>query len=211
MRGADARATSALGALAVAGATLAWAADNALTRPLSELEPSRVVLVKGLLGASLATGLAPGVRGVGCRPSGPGSGSLACGATGRRREPASVSRGAEEAGSGADGVDLRGGAVRGGRRRHRDGGSTSGARRSSRAAALCAIGLWLHLTEHHSHAHTHAPLLHEHAHRHDDGHHAHVHEPPISGEHSHPHAHCWSPITHEHDHAPDVHHGHGHG
>ena len=36
------------------------------------------------------------------------------------------------------------------------------------AAALMAFGLWLHLTERHSHAHTHEPLSHSHRHVHDE-------------------------------------------
>jgi drug/metabolite transporter (DMT)-like permease len=35
------------------------------------------------------------------------------------------------------------------------------------AAALMAFGLWLHLTEHHEHDHTHEPLEHMHAHTHE--------------------------------------------
>ena len=79
--GAAERETSALGALAVAGATLAWAADNTLTRPLAELAPSRLVLAKASLGAVFACGVALVVREPLPAP-GRRSALLACGATG---------------------------------------------------------------------------------------------------------------------------------
>ena len=43
-----------MGGLLVAGATLGWALDNTLSRPLSELDPGRVVAWKGGLGAVLS-------------------------------------------------------------------------------------------------------------------------------------------------------------
>jgi len=79
---------------------------------------------------------------------------------------------------------------------------------SAVAAACFALGVYLHLTEHHGHFHRHAPLTHEHPHRHDDGHHEHQHEPPVRGEHSHPHSHAEQ--AHEHPHAEDMHHRHEH-
>ena len=38
------------------------------------------------------------------------------------------------------------------------------------AGALMALGVWLHLSERHLHAHTHEALEHEHAHTHDEPH-----------------------------------------
>jgi drug/metabolite transporter (DMT)-like permease len=77
------------------------------------------------------------------------------------------------------------------------------------AGLLMAIGVWLHLTEHHEHRHVHATMFHDHAHEHDE-HHRHVHaagDPP--GEpHSHPHRHA--PLAHSHPHSPDMHHDHEH-
>ena len=46
------------GALAVVVATLAWAADNAVGRPLADRDPTRVVLAKGALGAATSAALA---------------------------------------------------------------------------------------------------------------------------------------------------------
>lgn len=76
------------------------------------------------------------------------------------------------------------------------------------AAALMAVGVWLHLTERHEHEHTHTPLEHAHSHTHDDGHHDHNHPEPVAAgtRHSHPHAH--EAQTHSHDHYPDAHHRH---
>ena len=77
------------------------------------------------------------------------------------------------------------------------------------AGALMALGIWLHLTEHHEHEHTHEELPHEHEHIHDE-HHQHEHDVPVSPDikHSHPHKH--EPVTHVHAHFPDMHHQHKH-
>jgi hypothetical protein len=79
------------------------------------------------------------------------------------------------------------------------------------AAALMGPGVWLHLTEHHAHAHRHETLEHEHWHTHpsDDGHHLHQHSPAFAGQHSHRHRH--EAMRHVHAHYPDAHHRHGHG
>lgn len=78
------------------------------------------------------------------------------------------------------------------------------------AGALMGIGVWLHLTEHHGHAHTHEQLAHDHWHTHDDGHHLHDHAEPITPGTRHRHAHNHEPMTHAHAHYPDAHHRHGH-
>jgi hypothetical protein len=74
--------------------------------------------------------------------------------------------------------------------------------------ALLALGVLIHFTEQHAHAHAHDPVEHDHAHRHDDGHHDHAHDPMPEGEHSHLHRH--DAIEHAHPHAPDLHHRHVH-
>lgn len=76
--------------------------------------------------------------------------------------------------------------------------------------ALMAVGVWLHVTERHSHAHRHAATEHSHEHVHDDAHHGHPHDPPVAPgtRHSHPHRH--EAVTHEHAHFPDAHHRHDH-
>jgi drug/metabolite transporter (DMT)-like permease len=77
------------------------------------------------------------------------------------------------------------------------------------AAGLMAVGVWLHLTEHHDHEHEHEPMEHEHRHVHDE-HHQHEHAPtdPPGEPHSHPHRH--ERFRHSHPHYPDLHHRHEH-
>ncbi len=75
------------------------------------------------------------------------------------------------------------------------------------AAALMALGVWLHLAERHEHAHAHEEIEHTHAHQHD-AHHDHTHEGPVAGAHTHAHRHA--ALTHSHRHYPDAHHGHTH-
>jgi drug/metabolite transporter (DMT)-like permease len=79
------------------------------------------------------------------------------------------------------------------------------------AGALMALGIWLHLTEHHEHQHTHTELDHEHEHTHDE-HHKHTHDIPATHgtKHKHKHRHRHSALTHMHDHFPDAHHQHKH-
>jgi drug/metabolite transporter (DMT)-like permease len=79
------------------------------------------------------------------------------------------------------------------------------------AGALMALGVWLHLTEHHAHEHAHAALEHKHDHRHDEHHqHAHDHEGMADPNTRHSHAHRHLPMTHSHGHFPDGHHRHEH-
>ena len=77
------------------------------------------------------------------------------------------------------------------------------------AAVFMAAGVWLHLTEHHEHAHQHGSLEHEHLHSHDE-HHQHGHHPDdLPGE-PHSHGHRHEELVHVHPHYPDLHHRHGH-
>ena len=203
----DASATGGfglVGALAVAGATLAWAADNTWTRPLAERDPWDVVLVKGSLGAALTSAVAV-ARGEPLPAAAPAAVLLACGATGygaslRLYLAAQRRIGAARTGSvfalapfiGAALAWLIGA-------RHGGAGTLA-------AAALFAVGVVLHVTERHAHRHAHDAVDHDHVHRHDDGHHEHIHDPPVTGEHAHPHHH--DSVEHVHEHALDVHHDH---
>jgi drug/metabolite transporter (DMT)-like permease len=201
-----------IGLVAVALATLGWALDNTLALRLSSIDPSRVVFVKGALGAAASVGLAlafgeplPGALSA--------LGLLACGGGGyglslrlyllaQRRlgagRTASVFGAAPFVA--AVGASLMGQSV-----------ARSSLPTFAIASSLMIAGLYLHLTEKHGHAHRHDPLDHEHAHRHDDGHHAHAHAddlPTAGGVHSHAHHH--DPLEHEHPHMPDAHHVHRH-
>lgn len=78
------------------------------------------------------------------------------------------------------------------------------------AAALMAVGVWLHLTERHEHEHHHETFEHEHEHVHD-AHHEHTHLPEVPHGTRHSHRHRHEPMTHSHPHYPDAHHRHSHG
>ena len=195
-----------LGALAVAAATLGWAIDNTLTRPLADRDPLQVIAAKGALGATLTTTIAL-VRGEPMPAAWAAAVLLACGATGygmslRLYLLAQRRIGAARTGSVFALAPFVGAAIA-----FALGDRTASA--WTAGAAVCfAIGVYLHVSENHRHAHVHHPMDHEHAHRHDDGHHTHPHAPPVTGEHSHPHRH--EPVAHSHAHAPDLHHDHSH-
>jgi drug/metabolite transporter (DMT)-like permease len=195
-----------LGGAAVILATVGWALDNALSRPLADLSPTQVVRWKGALGALLGLVLALVLR----QPfpaAGPLVLLLICGASGYGLSLRLYLRAQRAIGAGRTGsifaVAPFVGAAAAWALGDRAAGPWTGG-----AALLFGIGVALHLTESHAHRHTHQPLDHEHAHRHDDGHHDHHHEPPVSGEHSHPHSH--DARVHEHAHGPDIHHRHEH-
>ena len=77
------------------------------------------------------------------------------------------------------------------------------------AALFMGLGVWLHLTEQHQHEHEHEAVEHDHAHSHDS-HHQHKHDFSVlmGKKHHHPHQH--DELSHEHEHFPDAHHGHDH-
>jgi drug/metabolite transporter (DMT)-like permease len=76
------------------------------------------------------------------------------------------------------------------------------------AGCLMVLGVWLHVTEHHEHSHTHPLLEHEHEHIHDD-HHQHAHDGEAPGT-RHTHRHRHDALQHTHAHFPDAHHRHDH-
>ena len=80
------------------------------------------------------------------------------------------------------------------------------------AGLLMAIGVWLHLSEHHEHQHRHSALEHTHEHVHGDIdlHHAHEHPQPVAPGTRHTHRHQHLPVEHSHPHFPDAHHAHKH-
>lgn len=195
-----------LGLWLVAGATLGWAVDNTLTRPLSELEPGSVVLGKGALGAVLATTVAVVTREAIPGP-GPALGILVCGAVGyggslRLYLLAQRVLGSARTGSVFAVAPFAGAGVA------LALGEPLGGWPTLLGVALMAIGVWLHLTEAHEHEHEHPVETHEHPHRHDDGHHDDHTHPGLAADvvHTHPHTHVAR--VHHHAHGEDVHHRH---
>jgi hypothetical protein len=77
------------------------------------------------------------------------------------------------------------------------------------AGGLMALGIWLHLTEHHEHEHVHELLEHTHEHMHDE-HHQHEHGESVPSGVRHTHYHRHQPMVHSHSHFPGVHHRHTH-
>lgn len=198
--------TTVWGSLLVAGATLGWALDNTLSRPLSELDPGQVVAGKGAIGASFALILA--LLSHEPIPAFPAAlGLLVCGALGYGGSLRLYLRAQRILGSARTGsvfavapflgalVALLLGEPFGGL------GTVIG-------GTLMAFGVYLHLTEAHDHEHEHPSLSHEHPHHHDDGHHDdHHHDGLAPGTvHTHPHTHI--PRIHRHAHGEDIHHRH---
>jgi len=195
-----------LGALAVAAATLGWAIDNTLTRPLAERDPLQVIVAKAALGATI-TGAIALVRGEPMPPLWSAGALLACGATGygfslRLYLLAQRRIGAARTGSVFALAPFVGATIAFAL------GDRTASLWTAAAAACFGVGVYLHVSERHQHAHVHEPADHVHAHRHDDGHHHHHHDPAVAGEHTHAHHH--DRLAHGHDHAPDLHHDHRH-
>ena len=195
------------GPLAVAGACLAWAIDNNLTRKVSAGDPVQIAAIKGLAAGAVNVGIAV-ARGATL----PDAGTLAaCGAVGLAGYGVSLtlfvlalrSLGTARTGAYFSVAPFVGAAV---------SIPLLGDQPTPlffAVAALMALGVWLHLTEQHDHEHDHEELFHDHAHLHDD-HHQHEHGPddPPGEPHSHPH--CHPPMRHAHPHYPDIHHRHPH-
>ena len=200
-------ATLSMGALFILGACLCWAVDNNLTRKVSTNDAMLVAGLKGLVAGACNTGLA-----------------LATGASMPAMSTLVASLLVGFFGYGLSltlfvvGLRLLGTA--------RTGAYFSVAPLFGvvisllvwpsvpgplfwMAAALMALGVWLHVRERHFHDHTHEPLEHSHRHRHDD-HHQHEHAFAWSGDEPHAHSHRHELLTHRHPHYPDIHHRHSH-
>ncbi|MGD0674642.1 MAG: DMT family transporter [Polyangiaceae bacterium] len=194
------------GGLAVIAATVAWAADNVLSRPLADRNPTQVVLAKSALG-SVSSLILSRAFGEAWPNVGAGLAVALCGAIGYGMSlklylRAQRAIGAARSGSIFASAPFAGAALAWVL------GQRGGTAVSLAAGGLCAFAVWLHLTEHHDHVHTHPALEHDHPHRHDDRHHLHGHDHDPIGEHSHPHTH--EVLTHSHPHALDLHHRHRH-
>ncbi len=199
-------AATLLGSLLVAGATLGWALDNTLSRPLSELDPGQVVAGKGAIGAAMSVIVALAL-GEPLPEFLPALGVLACGAIGYGGSLRLYLRAQRILGSARTGsvfavAPFLGALVA------LALGEPFGGVATVIGGGLMALGVYLHLTESHDHEHEHLALTHNHPHRHDDGHHDdHTHDGLALGTvHAHPHTHA--PRAHTHAHGEDIHHRH---
>jgi drug/metabolite transporter (DMT)-like permease len=194
-------------ALLVAGACLAWALDNNLTRKVSASDPLQIAALKGLVAGAVNVCIALVLGG-----RRPGLAAVALAAlVGVASYGLSLvffilalrGLGAGRTGAYFSTAPFVGAVV---------GVVALGDPLTPRlvvAAALMAIGVWLHLSERHAHEHLHEHVEHEHRHHHDE-HHRHEHPAgvPLGEPHSHRHVH--EPLRHGHRHFPDIHHRHGH-
>jgi drug/metabolite transporter (DMT)-like permease len=195
------------GALAIAGACLAWAIDNNLTRKLSSADPAQIAMIKGLVAGTVNLTIAL-LRGAAL----PGASALlATQAVGLLGYGASLVLfvmalrllGAARTGAYFSTAPFMGAAL-------------SVLLLSEPlspqllvAGLLMGIGVYLHLAERHEHEHEHETMVHEHRHRHDNMHqHSHGADDPPDEPHSHVHAH--GRLVHSHPHFPDLHHRHRH-
>jgi drug/metabolite transporter (DMT)-like permease len=194
------------GALAIAGACLAWGIDNNLTRKLSSADPLQIATIKGL--AAGGTNVALALAGGAALPSaGPLAAAALVGLAGYGVSLSLFVLALRHLGSARTGAyfslaPFAGAAVA----ILVFGEPVTG--RFLAAAALMGAGLYLHLAERHEHTHRHEPARHEHRHVHDD-HHRHDHE-GWEGTEPHSHTHTHEPLIHVHPHYPDLHHRHGH-
>jgi len=196
------------GPLALLGACLAWAVDNNLTRKVSAADAVWVAACKGLVAGAVNTGLGLALGAAwpsgGAVASALGIGFVGYGLSLVLFVLALRGLGTARTGAYFSVAPFVGAALA----VVVFGETTTGAFWA--AAALMAAGVWLHLTEHHGHLHTHEVLNHVHRHKHD-AHHQHSHDFAWDGVEPHVHAHPHAPLQHSHAHFPDIHHRHSHG
>jgi drug/metabolite transporter (DMT)-like permease len=195
------------GGLLVAGACLCWGIDNNLTRKLSAADPVQIAMLKGLVAGSVNLALAlwqgASVPAPGVIAAAGVVGFLGYGVSLALFVLALRFLGAARTGAYFSLAPFVGAVLAVGLL---DEPMTL---RLLAAGALMAVGLWLHLAEHHEHDHAHEALEHEHRHRHD-AHHQHEHGPADPAGEPHTHRHRHAPLVHRHPHYPDLHHRHGH-
>jgi drug/metabolite transporter (DMT)-like permease len=198
------------GPLLVAAATLCWAVDNNLTQKVSAGDPVQIAMLKGLVAGSVNTALALAL-GASWPDASRLAGAFALGFLGYGLSLVLFVLALRRLGTARTSAYFSSAPF--------VGAVTSLVVFRERptvalvaAAALMAVGVWLHVTERHEHEHHHEEMEHEHPHVHDE-HHRHEHapgDPPVTDPvaHSHPHRH--EPLVPSHAHYPDIHHRHGH-
>jgi len=202
--GAAGWAAAGAGTALVAGAMLAWAFDNIVSRTFADRDPLSIVAGKGLLGGLLSFAAAALLG----EPRPPVAAIAAIGAIGGIGYGASLFcylRAQSLIGAARTASVFAAAPFIGSVTALALGAPWPGAALAG-AAALMLAGVWLHASERHHHRHRHEAIRHEHVHTHDDGHHTHRHDQMPSGPHSHVHDH--EALTHDHEHAEDLHHRH---
>lgn len=196
-----------LGPLALAGACLAWAIDNNLTRKVSASDALFIAGSKGVVAGCVNTSLAFSL-GAAWPSAGLLSEALVVGFLGYGLSLVLFVLALRGLGSARTGAYFSTAPFVGAALAVLLFGEPTGLQFWA-AAGLMGIGVWLHLTEHHAHTHDHAELFHSHSHRHDE-HHQHGHDFEWDGAEPHTHAHQHEALTHRHAHFPDIHHQHPH-
>src|SRR5215831_10204579 len=198
---------SILGPLAIAGACVSWGLDNNLTRKVSLADPLQIAMLKGMIAGPFNLVLGLGIS----REIPSVSDILLTGIVGFLGYGVSLALfvialrnlGTARTGAYFSTAPFIGSAV---------AVIVLGEPITAQllvAAALMAIGVWLHLTEHHEHDHFHEALVHAHPHVHDI-HHRHDHKATDPPGEPHTHSHEHRPVRHKHPHVPDMHHTHRH-
>jgi len=196
----------ARGALAVAGASLAWSIDNNLSQRLSLRDPVAVTRVKALVagGVNVAAALAMGDHFPGAVQL---AGALATGSLGYGVSIVLHLLALRHIGTARQAAYFATAPF--------IGAAAAVPILSERltwkevgAGLVMAAGVTLLVRARHGHPHRHDVVEHDHAHVHDE-HHDHCHSEGAPPEpHSHPHRHAT--LAHDHPHQPDPHHRHRH-
>jgi drug/metabolite transporter (DMT)-like permease len=196
------------GALLIIAATLCWAIDNNLTRKVATVDAMVIAAIKGAVAGSVTLAFALAIGGV--LPSRNAlAAALAVGFLGYGASLAMFVRALRDLGTARTSAYFSVAPFFGAAIAVVVLGETV-TLSLVLAGALMAVGVWLHISERHVHAHAHEALAHTHPHRHDDLHHAHRHDFPWDGSEPHTHAHVHERTAHAHPHVPDVHHRHDH-
>ncbi|HLF47955.1 MAG TPA: DMT family transporter, partial [Methylomirabilota bacterium] len=199
--------SAVLGPVMIAGACLAWAVDNNLTRKVSQTDPVQIALLKGCVAGVVNVGIALGL-GSALPPLGVLGAAVVVGFAGYGVSLVLFVVALRHIGTARTGAYFSLAPFFGGLVAVFVLGEPVTVQIVA-AGSLMALGVWLHLTERHEHEHGHEETAHEHRHVHDE-HHQHSHdgsEPP--GE-PHSHWHVHARVTHSHGHFPDIHHRHEH-
>jgi drug/metabolite transporter (DMT)-like permease len=193
-----------LGPLAVAGACLAWAIDNNLTRRVSAADPAAIAAIKGIVAGAINLAIAGAIGaawpGLATAAAAACVGLLGYGVSLALFVVALRELGAARTGAYFSTAPFVGVALA-------LALGEAPAPLFWPAAVLMLAGVWLHVSERHEHEHVHMPAEHEHSHAHDE-HHRHAHDFTWDGKEPHVHQHRHARLAHRHPHYPDLHHRH---